>query len=502
MKKHIFLSAIMVLSAVLLITSCQKSAGDKMVLLPVKEDPTISIRLLFKVGSQDDPAGKEGLAALTASMITEAASQQNSYAQIVEKLYPLAANINNQVDKEMTVIYGRVYKDKLDDYYSLLKEVVLTPAFKDEDFERLKKSTLNYLENYLRYADDEELGKKALHEFIFEGTSYGHIVEGHVSSVQSITLDDVKEFYKKYYTWENLVIGLGGSYDDAFVTQIDNDLKALPRGKPVQPAAPMPKPINGTQVLIIEKPGANATAISFGYPIDILRGQEGFYALDLANSWFGEHRNSSSHLYQVIREARGLNYGDYSYIEYFPNGGSRQFPPPNVARRQQIFEVWIRPVPNYAKLFAFRAAVRELHHLVDSGLDKEQFTLTRDFLKNYILNYAPTTMSKLGYKMDDGFYGIRGDYLDIFPKKMSELTLDKVNDAVKTYLQDTNMKVVFVTDDAQKLKDMLVNDTPSPIEYSTPKPESVLEEDKKIAAYPLVIEAGNVKIVPVDQVFQ
>ncbi len=49
-----------------------------------------------------------------------------------------------------------------------------------------------------------------------------------------------------------------------------------------------------------------------------MRGDEDFYPLAVANSWLGEHRNSSSHLYQVIREERGLNYGDYSYIEYFP----------------------------------------------------------------------------------------------------------------------------------------------------------------------------------------
>ena len=72
---------------------------------------------------------------------------------------------------------------------------------------------------------------------------------------------------------------------------------------------------------IVEK-DAPATAISIGFPIDVLRGSKDWYALAVANSWLGEHRNSSSHLYQVIREARGLNYGDYSYIEHFPNGGA------------------------------------------------------------------------------------------------------------------------------------------------------------------------------------
>jgi len=233
-----------------------------------------------------------------------------------------------------------------------------------------------------------------------------------------------------------------------------------------------------------------------------LRGQPDFYAMALANSWFGEHRNSSSHLYQVIREARGLNYGDYSYIEHFPNGGRRQFPPPNVARRHQIFEVWIRPVPKEAGLFAFRAALRELNLLVSNGLSEQQFNLTREFLSNYILHYAPTTMMKLGYALDDNFYGIDGHFLELFPQKIKALTKEQVNRTIKTYLQDRNIKVVFVTSNARKLKDMLINNKPSPIKYKTPKPQSVLEEDKAISAYPLTVDPEKVTIVPVEKLFE
>ncbi len=502
MKKKIIYPALLIFSLSLLSVSCQKSQGNNMVLLPIQEDPTVSFRLWFKAGAQNDPQGKEGLAAFTAAMITEGATQKESYQDLLAKLYPMAASINNQVDKEQTIIYGRTHKDNLTDYYALLKEVVLTPAFEEKDFTRLKSNFLNYLEKNLRYTSDEELGKAVLSNFIFEGTPYGHIAAGTVSGLNAITLQDVKDFYQKYYTRDNLIIGIGGGYGSSFPEQVGNDMKALPAGAPEQVAKPEAEPINGLQVKIIEKAGANATAISFGYPIDLTRGDEDFYALALANSWLGEHRNSASHLYQVIREKRGLNYGDYSYIENFPNGGRRQFPPPNVARRQQIFQIWIRPVPNYARLFAFRAATRELQKIVDNGMSEQQFELTRTFLKNYILNYATTTSMRLGYKMDDVFYGINGHYLDLFRKKMDELTLEDVNAAIKKYWQYKNMKVVFVTDEARKLKDMLVNNTPSPIDYSTPKPENVLEEDKLIASYPLDVQPEDVIIEPVEKTFE
>ena len=115
----------------------------------------------------------------------------------------------------MTVFSGRVHKDNLDRFYPLLIEAICDPAFKQEDLDRIKSQTLNYLQNTLRYSSDEELGKAVLYNTIFAGTPYGHLPAGTVESVRGITLDDVKRFYRRHYTRENVVIGLGGGYDAA-----------------------------------------------------------------------------------------------------------------------------------------------------------------------------------------------------------------------------------------------------------------------------------------------
>ena len=472
----------------------------QVVQLPVQNDPTVSLRVWFKVGAQDDPPGKEGLAALTAAMLANASTQKNSYAQILEKLFPLAAGYEDSASMEMTVISGRVHKDNLADYYPLLTEAILLPAFTAEDFERIRSDTLNYLQNGLRYASDEELGKAVLYNEIFAGTRYGHISAGLIESVKGITLDDVKAFYGTYYLRENVVLGIGGGYDAALRDKLRKDLGRLPSVKPPVRSPPQPRPIRGLKVTIVEK-DAPATAISMGFPIDVVRGTKDWYALAVANSWLGEHRNSSSHLYQVIREARGLNYGDYAYIEHFPHGGQLQVPPQNVGRRRQIFEIWIRPVPHEARHFALRAALREFQHLVDHGLTAEEFALTRSFLKKYVLHYAPTTMARLGYALDDRFYGMRGSHLEIFRKMMDEVTLEEVNAAIKKHLQYGNMQIVIVTKDANALKEALVSDAPSPITYPTPKPESVLSEDRQISKFPLKVRAEDVRIVPVGELF-
>jgi zinc protease len=494
------------------------------VLLPVAADPSVSFRLWFQVGSQDDPPGKEGLAAVTAAMLTEGATRANTYEQILDKLFPLAAGYSGQASDEMTVISGRVHRDNLERFYPLLVDAVCRPAFEQSDLDRIRSAMLNHLENSLRYSNDEALSRAVLHydSALITGRQmlYG-VPFGTIASLRSITIDDVKTFYRKNYTRANLVVGLGGGYDAALLKRLNHDLSALPAGsadaisklKSIRDrlgldfdfdisngnASSTPKWFR--DVTIVEK-DCGATAISIGFPIHVLRGSKDWYALALANCWFGQHRNQNGHLYQVIREARGLNYGDYSYIEQYPNLGGWLIPPTNVCRRQQAFEIWIRPVPNATRHFVLRAVLRELQQLVDRGMTEDEFRETQKFLSKFVLHLAPTTMDRLGYALDDRFYGIKGSHLANFRQAMNEVTLAEVNAAIKKHLQYENLDIAIVTKDAESLKKALVDETPSPIAYATPKPESVLTEDREISVFPLHIKPDNIRIVPVTELFE
>ncbi len=471
------------------------------VLMPLDADPNVAFKLWFKVGSQHDPQGKEGLAQLTAAMLSEGGTAERGYNAILEALYPLAAGYGASVDKEMTVFSGSAHREAAGGFYPLFVDAVLNPGFREDDFQRLRSRAIDGLEKALRYSSDEELGKAALFTTVFQGTPYAHLETGTVAGLKAITLDDVRAFYKEHYTRENVTVALGGAYDPSLLDRLLADLQRLGDGKPEPVAAPQPAPIAGRQVVLVEKPG-ESTAISFGYPIDLHRGSREFYALWLANSWLGEHRNSFSHLYQVIRETRGMNYGDYSYIEAFPQGGFRNMPPTGVGRRQQLFEVWIRPVPEERAVFALRAAIRELDRLVDQGLTREQFETQQKFLSKYVAQFATTTSQRLGYAVDDVFYGIEEGHLKRFRETIADLTLEEVNKAIRKHLQSGNMVIAMVTSDAQAMKDVLVQGKATPIDYGElAKPEDVLAEDREIQAYPLDIKASAVRIIPVDEMF-
>jgi zinc protease len=481
----------------------QPAAAEAPVLLPVPQDPNVSFKLWFKAGSQDDPPGKEGLAALTAAMVSEGGTQVRAYDEILARLYPLAAGYGVSVDKEMTVVTGVTHRDNLSAFYDVFAEALLKPGFREDDFTRLRDSALNSIEKDLRYSSDEELGKATLVSRVFAGTRYAHLDEGSVTALHAITLQDVRDFWTTHWTRDNLVIGLGGAYPPDLESRLVADLARLPGGKPEPPPAPQPAPVSGRKATIVAKPGPS-TAISAGVPIDVRRGSREYYALWIANSWLGEHRNSSSHLYQVIREARGMNYGDYTYVEAYPNGGRRNKPPTGVGRRAQMFELWIRPVPEQQAVFALRAALREIDSLAGNGLTQEQFDFTRGFLRNYTLHFAETTTDRLGYAVDDRYFGVPAPgNLALLQQMMDSITLEECNAAIRKHISTDNLHIACVTEHAEELKAALVSGEPSPMDYGdVQKPAELLAEDKLIESWPLKLAAADVTVVPVEEMFE
>ncbi|HET7307231.1 MAG TPA: insulinase family protein [Gammaproteobacteria bacterium] len=464
--------------------------------------PMVDFDLVFKTGAANDPPGKRGLATLTAMLIADGGSEARPRRAIQEALYPLAADVGAEVDKEMTSFSGEVHRDRLDAYYATLRELLLTPGWRKSDFERIRTRLINAIRTDLRADNDEELGKEALYEWIYAaGHPYGHLNLGAVDDLQKLTLDDCRTFYKQHYTTGNLMLGFGGGYPDDFVERVKRDFGVLAKDATPAVALPAPPPIQRREALIIEKE-TPAVAVSFGQPIDVKRGDPDWVALWLARAWLGEHRSSVSHLYQRIRELRGMNYGDYAYIEYFPEGMFRLQPAPNLARRQQIFQVWLRPLRDNADAaFALRLALYELDKLIDGGLAPEAFESTRDYLHKFVALMVKSPARRLGYAIDSACYGTAG-FVDYVRGGLATLDVASVNAALKRHLDTTRMKFVFVAENAEDLKTRLVNDTPSRMTYNVEKPAEVLVEDEQVGKLPLGLEADAVRVVKADDLFE
>ena len=507
MNRHIF---VLVLLSTLLAAGCASQKTDvmkkkglelKVSKLPSAHSPLIAFRILFESGTINEPVGKEGIAAITASVMAQGGTGEMSYNDVVQALYPMAANINVQINKEVTVFTGNVHVDHLEEFYDIFSNLILNPRWDESDFKRIVDQHSNYIKNTLRSNDDENLGKAALNLFMYEGHPYVRRGPGTVKSLEALTIEDLKAYAAANYTQDNLVIGIAGGYPDGFIDRIRADFSVLAKDAPAVVDLPEPNPISGIEVMIVKKPNDGA-AISIGAPIAVTRSDKDFYALMIANSYLGEHRTFNGKLMNHMREDRGLNYGDYSYIENFVQDGGSTFPVPNIPRRQQFFSIWIRPVAHENALFSLKQAVRELDMLVTDGISEEDFETTRKYLLNYSKLWVQTASRRLGYVMDSDWYGTEY-FIDKIEKELALLTREDVNAAVKKYLQSKNLKVAIVTEEAEKVRDLLLSGEKTPIVYQAGSvPQELLDEDKLIESYDLGINADALMIVEAEDLFE
>lgn len=476
-------------------------AERELVLLESPGNPLTSFRFVFHVGSSQDPPGKQGLAMLTAMMLSQGGTEELSLTEVMEALYPMAARVSTQADKEVTTVHGVTHRDYLEEYYGIFRERLQKPRFAQEDFERNKQQLLNFLTKSLRSSDDEALGKAALEANLYEGHPYGHPVQGTVEGVRSITLDDVETFYRSHYTVENLQMGLAGDFPEGFAERVRRDFeKALPEKGTAVKALPTVRRGEGMDVLIVERPAADTTAISLGLPLQITRADDDFYPLLVANVFLGDHRTFNGLLMNELRAKRGLNYGDYSYIENFIQDGSGTFPVPNVARRQQYFSIWIRPVANENAIFALRGSMFYLRRLVNQGMSPEQFQATREYLSSYSKLWVQSLDRRLGYQLDSRYYQT-DFYIDEIETRLKDMTVEDVNGALRKHLDRWDVRVAFVAPDGAALKAALESGEKSPVTYQTGgTPKEVLAEDTEIESLELPIE--RIRIQSASEIFE
>ncbi|CAH9062971.1 hypothetical protein PSECIP111854_03131 [Pseudoalteromonas sp. CIP111854] len=463
--------------------------------------PLVDINLLFYTGAAADPEGKKGLAAMTAAMIVNGGSQNKAYKEIQKALYPIAGSFDYQIDKEMLSLRGRVHKNNSQQWYGLLSEQLLNPGFREDDFKRLKKEMVDNIKSSLKASNDEELGKEVLYHKLYQGHPYESYNLGDLSDLESLTLEDVKAFYATHFTQARLNVGITGAIPEKVKTQLLADLTKLPKGDEARLTIPDAPELVGHHATIVEK-SAKSTAVSFGFPIDTIRSSKDWTALWLVRSYFGEHRNSNSFLYQRIREVRGMNYGDYAYIEYFPRGMFQTKPDANLGRSEQIFQVWLRPLrSNNDAHFATRVALFELDKLIEKGMSEEDFNATRNFLSNYVAQLVASQDRQLGYAMDSQFYNI-DNFVEHVRKQLAHLNVEDVNRVIRENLQTENIQYVFVTGDGKDMQQRLSEERPSAMSYNSEKPEQLLTQDNKISTYKLNIPAKNIEVLDIKSVFE
>ena len=335
---------------------------------------------------------------------------------------------------------------------------------------------------------------------IFAGTAWEHPSLGSESGLQTIRTEDVRAFHRRMMVGPLIHVGIAGSYDKAFAARVRKDLGKLPaepvpaRARTLEPTLPL-----GLELLLIDKP-ARSTAISIGFTHTVGRGDPDYWPLYLAVTAFGEHRTFLGRLQREMRSTRGLNYGDYAYLDQFTPDGWGRFGRFNIWRAAPYFSIWIRPVQPENGLFALRQAIWELRHLVNEGLTQEEFETTREHVRNVSQLWRQTLQRRLGMAMDDAHRG-GGDTLVELAQALDGMTLDQVNRALERRLNPANLRAVLVCANADSIRDVIQSTRATPIVYAGGEAsEAVRAKDAEIEK--MILGARRINIVAAGELYK
>ncbi|HEY0156588.1 MAG TPA: pitrilysin family protein [Thermoanaerobaculia bacterium] len=501
--------------------------GEPRVVTLDSKAPLVTVRVMIAHGSTSDPANKEGLAAITADAVTDGgyrgANGVVTKEQLAELTMPWGSGARPSVftTSRATTFFFTAPREVIGRYVSeVLRPMLSQPVFEAKEIDRLKNETLSQITS-LRSEDLEALGLAAIDQYVLAGTGYAHHVIGRETTVPTITRDDVVRFYRDFYRPENAIVGISTT-DAAVVQQVTDAVRAInadaTSASPAAPAA-QPEQFTGRQVLLIEEPNAPAASVHLGFPFTVNRNHPDYWPLYVANVWLGTHRDSFGQLYQKIREERGYNYGNYSYIEHWNGRTSNLFQVFNQPREQQYFSLWVRPVKHEHAVHLMKAITYELEQLVRNGMTPEEVEEAKKKARVLYLNLGETVPRLVGARVDDAFFGrTENGFLDTYIESLDRVTPQQVNDAIRRHLSTENVKYVVVTSTphVQNTVDQIKGSAPvfgkswKDYEFTTAKlsdgttvwqvPEAKLptvQLDAVWAAYPLAVR--DVRVMNVSE---
>ncbi len=281
--------------------------GLRLVMVEHHELPIVDAVLVVRTGSEADGAAKAGLATLTANMLDEGTGSRDAMALADETAY-LAVSLTTNATFESSTISLHTTRATLDSAMTLMADVVLRPTFPEKEFTRLKNERLTSL---LQEQDrGPALATRAFSALVFgDQHPYGRSVTGTTLSVESITLNDVKQFWSSWYHPNNATLVIVG---DLSVAQAE-EMAVRAFGKWERAALP-PAPVYAsnrmapapTAIHIVDKPKAAQSSFRIGGP-GVARNTPDYYPLMVLNTALGG--SFTSRLNNTLREQKGYTYG-------------------------------------------------------------------------------------------------------------------------------------------------------------------------------------------------
>lgn len=388
------------------------------------ELPMVDIELRFRAGAIHD-GRLPGLAAMTTALLRTGAKGMDVVA-INEAFDSVGARLATAAGYDSIKVSLRSLTEEqyFDKSLETFKHLLSQPTFPAGEAELKRKQTL--LSIRVSKENPASVANKKFRENIYPDHPYGQPVIGTEESVSNISVEDIRHYYKTYFTGGNMIITVVGAISRQELENIAAQIaRSLPNGTRAQPAPPVPS-LQEARKIHIPFPSKQAH-VKIGQPL-IEAGNPDFFALYLGNHILGGS-GFGSQLMEEIRVKRGLAYDSSSYFRTRVAAG------PFIVS----FQTQTRQVKEATEI-----ALRVLNQFIDAGPSDQEIELSRASIRNGFALRMTSNANILDIVSQIAFHDLGIHYLDSFLEKFSHLTAPEVRAAFQKHLHPEKMVTVIV----------------------------------------------------------
>jgi len=389
-----------------------------------KRLPLVNMQFIFTNAGSIRDTTKAGLAKISAKVMNEGTSKFGSSA-FAEALEAKAIGISSSVGSETFVMEVSSLKEEFNEALKYVDMLLKDPNLTQKALQKVKTTTIGSLtakENDFDYVASNELKS-----ILFKGTPLANPSSGTIKSVESVNLDDVKEFLKTNLVSSKLIVVLGGDVDLKDIkSKIIKIIKTLPRGEATKVKH---YDVIKTPREVVLKKETQQAYLYFGSPYKMRAGDENYYKARVATFILGAG-GFGSRLMEEIRVKRGLAYSAYARV--------------HVSKSCNYFNGYLQTKIN--SLDEAKKTVKDvIAKFVKDGVTKDELEQTKKFLLGSEALRVETMSQRLNRSFMEYYRGEKLGHSIEELKTIQSLKLEDLNKFIKKHKEINQLSFSIVT---------------------------------------------------------
>jgi zinc protease len=388
--------------------------------------PLAHITVMIKRGSERDPEGKEGLADLTAEMLTLGTEGRDSQ-QVALEMERLGAQYSASSGWDASFVEVSGLSQDFTVLMDLVGDMLLQPTFPQEEMQQSQQRRISRL---IQQRDQSEaIANEIIVQRLLKQTPYAHPTYGTIPSLGGLVEGDPRSFYHNHYSPQDTILLVIG---DLTFEEMRKRAEALlgkwkaERKADEQPPSPV-RPAGGRKIIAVNRPDLTQSQIRVGL-LGITRKDKQYIPFKVMNYIFGGG-GFSSRLMQRIRADKGYTYGISSSFQAGHIAGPfiiSTFTPTNTT------------VPVIEEI------VTVMEEFIAEGPNPRELEEAKNFFKGSFPLTLETPGQMAGELLKLELYDIPFDYLSSYPEAIGKVTLVEINSLASSYLLPKDLIIVVV----------------------------------------------------------